>query len=124
MGLGYCITGKTLIINPQSSLKSWLHYIKASNYYQKGEYNNALIEIKQVEFRKLPLLKISMIAMLAKVGEIDRAEELLQKALDIDPLFLLNARQILEKFYLTDIDLVDQFIESLQIVSNGVDLYR
>lgn len=119
---GIALLEKTLIINPQSSLKSWLHYIKASNDYQKGEYNNALIEIKQVEFRKLPLLKISMIAMLAKVGEIDRAEELLQKALDIDPLFLLNARQILEKFYLTDKDLINQLIESLQMVSNGIDL--
>lgn len=119
---GIALLEKTLIINPQSSLKSWLHYIKASDYYQKGEYNKALIEIKKVEFRKLPILNISMIAMLAKVGEIDRAEELLQKVLDIDPLFLLNARQILEKFYLTDKDLINQFIESLQIVSNGIDL--
>ena len=63
-----------------------------------------------------------MIAMLEEVGEIDRAEELLQKALNIDPLFLLNARQLLEKFYLTDKDMINQFIESLQIVSNGIDL--
>jgi adenylate cyclase len=119
---GIALLEKTLIINPHSSLKSWLHYIKASNHYQKDEYNNALIEIKQVKFRKLPLLKISMIAMLEGVGEIDRAEELLQKTLVIDPLFLLNARQVLDKFYLTDKDLINQFIESLQIVSNGIDL--
>ncbi len=119
---GIALLEKTLIINPHSSLKSWLHYIKASNYYQKSEYNNALIEIKQVEFRKLPLLKISMIAMLEKVGEIDRAKQLLQKAMDIDPLFLTNAKQVLEKFYLTDKDLIDQFLESLQIVSKGIDL--
>lgn len=117
---GIALLEKTLIINPQSSLKSWLHYIKASNYYQKGEYTNALVEIKKVEFRELPILNISMIAMLSKVGEIDRAEELLQKVMDIDPLFLTNSRSILEKFYLTDKDLIDQFIERLQIVSNGI----
>ena len=63
-----------------------------------------------------------MIAMLEEVGEIDRAEELLQKALVIDPLFLLNAKQVLEKFYLSDKDLINQFIESLEIVSNGIEL--
>lgn len=119
---GIALLEKTLIINPQSSLKSWLHYIKASNYYQKDEYNSALIEIKQVEFRKLPLFKISMIAMLKEAGEIDKAEELLKKALDIDPSFILNARQILERFYLSDKDLINKFIESLQNVSNDIDL--
>ena len=112
---------KTLVINPASSLKNWLHYIKASDYYNKGEYNKALAEIKLVELRNLPIRNISIIAILANLGEIDKAEIILQNVLSNNPNFVNDARMELEKFYLGDKDLIDQFIKDLQFVWNGID---
>ena len=112
---------KTLVINPESSLKNWLHYIKASDYYNKGEYNKALAEIKLVELRNLPIRNISIIAIHANLGEIDKAEIILQNVLSNNPNFVNDATMELEKFYLGDKDLIDQFIKDLQFVWNGID---
>jgi len=117
--MGIDLLEKTMIINPYSSLKSWLHYIRASDYYYQGAYPQASTEINQVQFRGLPILEISTIAILAQLDQMEKAKAKLEDVLKGNPSFLENARPELEKFYLGDVDLIDMFIEGLNKVVSG-----
>jgi len=106
-----------MTINPYSSMKSWLHYIRASNYYHQGDYSQASTEINQVQLHGLPILDISTIAILAQLDQMVKARAKLEDVLKNNPRFLENARPELEKFYLGDVDLIDMLIEGLNRVA-------
>jgi len=117
--MGIDLLEKTMVINPYSSLNSWLHYIRASDYYHQGAYSRASSEINQVQIRGLPILDISTIAILAQLDQMEKAKARLEDVLKDNPSFLENARPELEKFYLGDVDLIDMFIEGLNKVVSG-----
>jgi len=115
--MGIDLLEKTMTINPYSSMKSWLHYIRASNYYHQGDYSQASTEINQVQLHGLPILDISTIAILAQLDQMVKARAKLEDVLKNNPRFLENARPELEKFYLGDVDLIDMLIEGLNRVA-------
>ena len=94
-------------------------HIRASDYYYQGAYPQASTEINQVQFRGLPILEISTIAILAQLDQMEKAKARLEDVLKDNPSFLENARPELEKFYLGDVDLIDMFIEGLNKVVSG-----
>jgi adenylate cyclase len=110
---GIGLLEKTMLLNPYSSLKNWLHFARASNYCLMADYSNALTEINQVQFSDLPLIHINIIAILAQVGQEDKAKEKLAQVMKDNPEFLENARDELERFYLVDHELVDLFLKNL-----------
>jgi hypothetical protein len=86
-----------------------------------ADYSNALTEINQVQFSDLPLIHINIIAILAQVGQEDKAKEKLAQVMKANPEFLKNARDELERFYLVDHELVDLFLKNLNETARNLN---
>ena len=110
---GISLLEKTMLLNPYSSLKNWLHIARASDLCIKDNFDAALVEINQVQFGELPLLDISIIAILVQLGQHEKAQEKLSEVLLRNPEFIEQARDELERFYLADYDLIDLFMNNL-----------
>ncbi len=119
---GIDLLTKTMTINPYSTLRPWLNFVKSSDYYNKGDYSNALTEVNQVSFL-LPIVQVNKIAINAQLNNRDVAKAELEQALSSDSMFLKNAREELEKFYLVDKDLVDKLLAGLNKASSWQDKY-
>ena len=117
---GLDLLEKMMMINPYSSLSSWLHFIKSSKNYHHGDYAAALAEINQVNFR-IPIVHINIVAIHAQLGNQENARVALDDVLYDDHLFLENARTELEKFYLVDDDLVDLLMEGIDKAASDPD---
>ena len=109
---GIDLLEKTLSINPYSHMRGWLHFVKATDHFQQGDYHAASTEIDEVQFQ-FPAATINRIAIHAELGNQNKAVSELNEALSSDPLFLEEARMQLEHFYPGNENLHGQLIESL-----------
>ena len=118
--LGIDLLEKTMNINPYSHMKGWLHFAKATNYFQRGEYQEASTEIKQTPFR-FPAAQINNIAIHAESGHQENAIAALKEALSSNPMFQENARTQLEHFYPGNEKLHDQLIEGMKKAASWIE---
>ena len=118
---GISLLEKTMVLNPYSSLKNWLHFARASDLCIRENFDAALVEINQVQFGELPLLDITIIAILVQLGQQEKAHERLAEVLNGYPEFLENARAELERFYLVDYDLIDLLMKNLNRAAENVN---
>jgi len=109
---GIDLLEKTMSINPYSHMRGWLHFVKATDYFQQGDYHAASTEIDKVPYQ-FPAATINRIAIHAELGNQKKAVSELNEALSSDPLFLEEARMQLGHFYPGNENLHGQLIESL-----------
>jgi len=117
---GIDLLERTMTINPYSHMRGWLHFAKATDYFQKGEYQAASAEIDNAPFQ-FPAAKINRIAISAELGRKQKAVFELKEALSSNPLFLEDATHQLEHFYPGDENLHDLFLESLKKTAAWVE---
>jgi tetratricopeptide (TPR) repeat protein len=111
---------KTMAINPYSHMRGWLHFVKATDHFQQGDYLAAAAEIDHAPFQ-FPAAQINRIAIYAESGNQHKAVSQLNDALSGNPLFLEHAQKQLEHFYPGNEDLQAQFLGSLKKVAAWAD---
>jgi adenylate cyclase len=117
---GIDLLERTMTINPYSHMRGWLHFAKATDYFQKGEYEASSAEINNAPFQ-FPAAQINRIAISAELGRKQKAVSELKEALSGNPLFLDDAAKQLEHFYPGDEILHDLFLESLEKTASWVE---
>jgi len=112
---GIDLVEKSMKLNPHSSNSKWLHFIIACDNYRDDQFALALREIERVQLPSVKLVSIVQIAIYHRTGDLEKAQSTLKPLLEANSEFVSDARSELEKFILSDADLIDDVLKWLDL---------